>query len=94
MSNFIINIYRYALPLSLRNKIYKSFLKKILNFVRSIKFLIKTKFCYFLSFFCTLKNEKHLSYSLMGKYGKTHYPFAPFWEFQSLAVDVFIDPEN
>jgi hypothetical protein len=30
----------------------------------------------------------------MGKYGKTPYPFVPFWEYRSLTVDVHTDPEN
>jgi hypothetical protein len=30
----------------------------------------------------------------MGKYDKTQYPLVPFWNYQSLTVDVFIDSEN
>ncbi|MDR2406521.1 MAG: FkbM family methyltransferase [Bacteroidales bacterium] len=92
--NFVICIYRSVLPSSLRIKIYKSFLKAILDVVRGIKFFIKTRWFYLISYFSPLKNEKHLSYSFMGKYGKTQYPFVPFWEYQVLTVDVFIDSEN
>ena len=94
MTGFIVKAYRDLMPQSWRDKVYRVFLRKTLNIIRTGNFLIKTKWFYFLSCFIVFSNEKYKAWSFLGRYGKTQNPGIDILQYENVSIEIFIDQEN
>lgn len=94
MANFTVKFYRTLLPQTLRDDIYRLFLKKVMTIFRKTSFYFKTKGCYLLSHFISFSNERLQTWAFMGKYGRTQYPGVDIFKYDDLNVKIYTDEEK
>ena len=86
----IVLLYRKFIPYRIREKVYRLFLKQILNKYRYFCAWAVSKFVYHFSFLFP-NNEYYNAYRFLGKHGITPYPFEASLKYREMPVEVFHD---
>ena len=88
----LTKIYRKAIPLSFRTKIYDLFLRSILIFFRNFDLITKSKFVFLFQWILP-KTEVNKALAFMGRYGLTSYPYPYMLEYRNINIIVEFDNE-
>ena len=90
----LAQLYRQLIPVSLRRKLYKVFLGKLLFICRNWKSYMQC-WSYRIHYtFVTPKDEIEKAFQQLGKLGPTAYPYPWKREYDRQPIDLHTDPQN